>query len=139
MKQKTPSNPLPLPESLNLSLNAGSAQQQASQNNAKPERPPKRNAKRKSTRSERAGGAACAANNESRWHRIKGRLAAKVAQVDKEKLRAVLSACGVAAGIVAAVLIAIKLMPAAALILAILGLGLALQVWDRLRYQPRPF
>ncbi|MCX6922618.1 MAG: hypothetical protein NT154_05295, partial [Verrucomicrobia bacterium] len=60
-------------------MNAGSAQQQASQNNAKPERPPKRNAKRKSARSQRSASAACTANNESRWHRIKGRLAAKVA------------------------------------------------------------
>jgi hypothetical protein len=36
MKKKTPSNPLPLAESLNLSLNAGTAQEQASQNSAEP-------------------------------------------------------------------------------------------------------
>ena len=139
MKNETPFNPVPLPESLNLSLNAGSAQEQASQNHAEPERPPKRNAKKKSTRSKRSASAACPADSESRWHRIKGRLAAKVALVDKEKLRAVLLACGVAAGIVAAVIIAVKLLPVAAVLLAVLGLGAALQVWDRLRYMPRHF
>jgi hypothetical protein len=66
-------------------------------------------------------------------------LAAKVAQVDKEKLKALLLACGVTAGIVAAVIVAIKLLPVAAVILAALGLGAALRFWERLRYVPRPF
>ena len=64
---------------------------------------------------------------------------AKVALVGRERLKALLLACGVAAGIVAAVVISIKLMPLAAVILAALGLGAALRFWERLRYIPRPF
>jgi hypothetical protein len=41
-------------------------------------------------------------------------------------------ACGVAFGMVAAVVLAVKLMPTAVTLLAILGLGLVIQVWDRL-------
>ena len=139
MKNDTRFNPLPLPEKLNLASSAGSAQEQTSQSNPEPKRQRNRNAKRKSTKSKQPCGAASRANSESRWHRIKGRLAAKVAEVDKERIKAVLLACGVAAGIVLAVTIAIKLLPIAAVLLAALGLGAALRFWDRLRYIPRPF
>jgi Flp pilus assembly protein TadB len=139
MKKKTPSNPLPPAESLNLSLNAGAAQQQPSQNNAEPKPPPNGKTRRKATKARRAGSRASRDDTESRWNRIKGRLAAKVAQVDKENLKVVLLACGVAVGIVASVVFALKLLPLAVLILAILGLGLALRLWERLRYLPRPF
>src|ERR1700690_603949 len=98
MKKKTPSNPLPLAESLNLSMNAGAAQQQPSQNNTEPKRPPKGKTKSEATHARRAGSRASRDDAENRWNRIKGRLAAKVAQVDKENLKAVLLACGVAAG-----------------------------------------
>jgi hypothetical protein len=70
---------------------------------------------------------------------IKGRLAAKVAQVDKEKLQEVLLGCGVAVGIVASVVLTIKLMPLATLILAVLGFALALRLWGLLPFMPRPF
>ena len=139
MKKKTPSHPLPLAESLNLSLNAGAAQEQPSQNNTEPKRPPKGKTKSKATHARRPGSRASRDDTESRWNRIKGRLAAKVAQVDQEKLREVLLGCGVAVGIVASVVLALKLLPLAVLILALLGLGLALRFWERLRYLPRPF
>src|ERR1017187_2741920 len=99
MKKKTPSNPLPLAESLNLSSNAGTAQEQTSQNSAKPKRQPKRNARRKSPHARRPGSKASRDDSESRWNRIKGHLAAKVAPVDQEKLHEVLLGCGVAVGI----------------------------------------
>ena len=139
MKKKTPSNPLPMAESLNLSMNAGAAQEQPSQNNAEPKPPPNGKTRRKATKARRAGSRASRDDTESRWNRIKGRLAAKVAQVDQEKLHEVLLGCGVAVGIVASVVLALKLLPLAVLILAILGLGLALRFWERLRYLPRPF
>ena len=139
MKNDTPFNPVPIPDNLNLSMNAGATQEQASQNSAKSKRSPKRNAKRKSTRSSRPCSTTCGADIKSRWQRIKGQLATKVAQVDREKLKALLLACGVASGIVAAVILAIKLMPVAAIILAALGLGAALRFWEKLRYLPRPF
>ena len=139
MKKKTPSNPLPPAESLNLSLNAGAAQQQPSQNNAEPKRPPKGKTKSKATHARRPDSRASRDDTESRWNRIKGRLAAKVAQVDQEKLHEVLLGCGVAVGIVASVVLAIKLMPLATLILAVLGLAVALRLWGLLPFLPRPF
>jgi Flp pilus assembly protein TadB len=137
MKKKTPSNPLPTAESLNLSLNAGTAQQPPSQKNTEPGRPSKHKARRKSTHARRPGSKASRADSENRWNRIKARLAAKVAQVDQEKLHEVLLGCGVAVGIVASVVLAIKLLPLATLILAFLGLALALRLWGLLPL-PRP-
>ena len=139
MKKKTPSNPLPLAESLNLSLNAWTAQQQASQNSAEPKPQSKRKGRRKSTRSILSSGASSRNDSESRWNRIKGRVATKVAQMDQEKLHEVLLGCGVTVGIVASVVLAIKLMPLATLILAFLGLALALRLWGLLPFMPRPF
>jgi Flp pilus assembly protein TadB len=121
----------------NLSLNAAAAQEQASHNNPETERSPKRKAKRKSTKTRQSGGPATRAARESHWRRIKGRLAAKIAQLDKEKFQEVLLGCGVAVGIVASVVLAIKLMPLATLILAFLGLGIALRLWGLLPL-PRP-
>ena len=139
MKNESLFNPLPLPESLSLTLNDQAAQEPAPQNQPEPKRAPKRIAREKSTRSKRSGGAACRANQESRWHRIKGRLAAKVALLGTEKFKVLLQACGVAAGIVLAIVVAIKLLPVAAVLLIALGLGAALKFWDKLRYVPRPF
>ena len=139
MKSETPFNPLPIPDNLNLSSDAGAAQEQASHSNPKPGRSTKRNARKKPTRSKRSASASARPDSETRWNRIKGRLVAKVALMDKEKLKALLLAAGIAAGIVAAVILAIKLMPVAAIILAALGLGAALRFWERLRYMPRPF
>ena len=137
MKNETPFNPLPLPDNLTLELNAGATQEQAS--NPEPERPTRRKPRKKSTKTKQSSTKASKADNASKWNRIKGRLAAKVAEMDKEKLKAVLLASGVALGIVAAAVAAIKLMPLAVLILAILGLGAALRFWERLSFLPRPF
>jgi hypothetical protein len=45
----------------------------------------------------------------------------------------------VAAAGVLAIVVAIKLLLVAAVLLAALGLGVALRFWDRLRYIPHPF
>jgi len=99
----------------------------------------KRNARRKSAGSHRSGGTASRDDSESRWNRIKGRLAAKVAQVDEARLKAALLGCGVAVGIVVSAVIAIKLMPLAVLILGILGLAVVLRLFEWMRYLPLPF
>jgi Flp pilus assembly protein TadB len=131
-------NPLPLPESLNLASSAGTAQEQTSQSNSKPKRAPKRNAKRKSPRTKQPGGTAARTDSETKWNRIKRRLGGKVAKMDKENLQEVLIGCGVAVGIVASVVVAIKLMPLATLILAVLGLAVALRFSEMIRLMPRP-
>ena len=132
MKKKTPSNPLPLAEGLNLSSNAGTAQHEASQDKVEPERPSKRKARRKSTHASRPASRASRDGSESGWNRIKRRLAAKVAQMDKEKLHEVLLGYGVAVGIAASVVLVVKFMPLATLILAFFGLALALRLWGLL-------
>jgi hypothetical protein len=69
---------------------------------------------------------------------LEGRLNAGLEHPDQDKLKPVLLACGVAAGIVVSAVIAVKLMPLAVLILAILGLAVALKLWQRLCYTPCP-
>jgi len=135
MKGKDSFSPLPLPES----LNNGAAQEQASQNNAEPQRPPKQKARRKPARSNRSPGRSSRGDRESRWKRIRGRLAAKIGHMDSERLRQALLGLGVAAGVVAAILIVVKLLPITVTILAILGIAGSLRFWERLRYMPRPF
>ncbi len=96
---------------------------------------------RKTTRPRRARSANGTGKNcWSRWDRIKGRLTAKLVTIDQERLKRVLLGCGIAVGLVAAIILAIKLLPVALTILTLLGIALALQVWDRLRrFPPPPF
>ena len=139
MKKKTPSNPLPLAESLNLSLNAGTAHEQASENNPNTERPRTRKPRRNSTRAQHLGSRASRNDSESRWQRIKGRFAAKIGQKEPDELREVLLGLGVAAGVAAAVVIVVKTLPLTVTVLAILGLALTLKLWQQIRFLPRPF
>jgi hypothetical protein len=135
MKKETPFNPIPLPENLKLSMSAEPARERASSGGTGPERPRMPNAGKRSRKTKQAG----SDEDESRWNRVKDRFVAKVAAMDKDKLKAVLVTCGVAVGVAAAVIAAIKLMPVTVLILAILGVGAALRFWDKLRYFPHPF
>lgn len=59
--------------------------------------------------------------------------------MDPETLRRILTAAGVAAGVIVAILIAIKFSSVALVLLGLLGLAFLLHLWDRLRYYPRPF
>jgi Flp pilus assembly protein TadB len=135
-----PFNPIPIPESLNLtsetSINPGEAPGTGCQ---EANHQTRRKAKKRTTKHGQAQAAMSEDEARNKWQRIKGKLAAKLAQVDPKKLRQVLLACGIAAGTVMAVLLAIKLMPVAVTLLALLGLWLVIQLWDRLRYFPRPF
>ena len=142
MKNDTPLNPLPLPENLKLNPDTGATKQagQSSEKNTAT-RQARSKTKGSSKRSKRhqSGASRMKKNCRVQWEELKGRLAARVAQMDKERLKAALLACGVAAGIVAAAIAAIKLLPVTAIILAALGLGAALRFWQQLRHMPRPF
>ena len=59
--------------------------------------------------------------------------------MDPETLRRILTAAGVAAGVIVAILIAIKFSSVALVLLGLLGLAFLLHLWGRLRYYPHPF
>ena len=65
--------------------------------------------------------------------RIKGGITSRLAHLDREKLKKVLIACGVAAAAAAAICLLVKLTPLIVALLAVLGFGALLQTWDRLR------
>lgn len=63
---------------------------------------------------------------------------AKLAAIDPERLKRVLLACGIAVGAALAIAAMIKLVPLAVTILALLGVAMALEVWNRVRRFPQP-
>lgn len=67
------------------------------------------------------------------WKRIKGGLHARLSNLDREQLKEVLLACGLAVVTVVAILTLVKLTPVIIAILAVVGLGVAVQMWDRVR------
>jgi len=95
--------------------------------------------KRKSKRlGKQAAGSRTRKKCKVNWQQMKQKFNVKLAGLDKEKLKQVLTACGIAAGVVLAIVFAVKLVPIAALLLALLGLAGVIRVWDRLRGLPRP-
>ena len=100
-------------------------------------------AKRKSTRSEKRSTGPAGARKQKKkcnisWQHLKGKLTAKLGGLEKEKLKTVLVACGIAGAVVLAVVLAVKILPVAVLLLALLGLAGVIRIWDRLRNIPRP-
>src|ERR1041384_5234042 len=68
--------------------------------------------------------------------RIELGIATRLARLDRDKLKRVLLACGIA-GTVAVLIIAVaKLTPLLVALLALLGLETLLRMWDRLRLRP---
>lgn len=67
------------------------------------------------------------------WKRIKGGINSRLAHLDREKLKKVLIACGIAVAVATAICILVKLTPLIVALLAFLGLGAVLQMWERLR------
>ena len=133
-----PFNPIPVPEHLSLGFDSAAAA--AHQPGPEPAGAnPGQSTRKKAGRPNQPKPARTFEEMETKGQRIKARLAAKIAAIDREKLRQVLLACGIAATVVTAVVLMVKLMPVITTILALLGLGLALQLWDRMRYFPRPF
>src|ERR1043165_9746281 len=98
----------------------------------------KRKTQRSEKRSDGAAGSPKKKKSKLNWQRLKGKVHGKLAGLDREKLKHVLTACGIAAGVVLAIVLAIKMVPIAALLLALLGLAGVVRVWDRLRGLPRP-
>ena len=93
-------------------------------------------------KSNRSGKRSGASRNKKKcritWQRMKEKLNDKLAGLDKEKLKTVLVACGIAGGVVLAIIVAVKLVPIAVLLLALLGLACVIKIWDRLRKLPQP-
>ena len=75
----------------------------------------------------------------TRWERIKAKFAARIAQIDQETLKGVLLACGVTVAIATTVLLLVKILPTAVVLLALLGIGLVIAIWDRIRRFPFGF
>jgi len=67
------------------------------------------------------------------WKRIKGGINSRLAHLDREQLKKVLLACGIAAAAAVAIITLVKLTPLIVTLLAVLGLGAVIQMWDRLR------
>lgn len=65
--------------------------------------------------------------------RIKGGISSRLANLDREKLKKVLIACGVTVAAAAVICLLVKLTPLIVALLAVLGLGTVLHMWDRLR------
>jgi hypothetical protein len=65
--------------------------------------------------------------------RIKGGITSRLANLDQAKLKKVLIACGVAAAVATAICVLVKLTPLIVALLALLGLGAVIQMWERLR------
>jgi hypothetical protein len=59
---------------------------------------------------------------------------AKLGGLDSSSLKLILIACGVTAAVALAVIALIKFLPLGVALLALLGLGTLLSLWDRLRY-----
>ena len=97
------------------------------------------NTKRKSRRSgKQTIGARTRKRCKVNWQQMKQKFNAKLGGLDKEKLKTVLVACGIAGGVVLAIIVAVKLVPIAVLLLALLGLAAVIKIWDRLRRLPPP-
>ena len=65
--------------------------------------------------------------------RIKGGISSRLANLDREKLKKVLIACGVTVAAALVICLLVKLTPLIVALLAVLGLGTVLHMWDRLR------
>jgi len=120
---ETPFNPLPLPDNLMLAEEPGKPLPPPVDGPPKPRKPRKRKQPPASMKTK------C----QARWEKLKTQINTRLGQLDKQKLKELLLACGIAAGVVLAIIAALKLVPIAALLLAILGLYAVIRLWDRLR------
>jgi hypothetical protein len=138
-KDQPPFNPIPLPPEFNLEAHQQTAQQKSENPGAEQTKQTSGAKTRRPSRKPTVAQPDVTCPVLSKWERIKGEFAEKIAQIDPETLKSVLLACGIAAGVVAAVLLLVKMVPVAVAVLALLGIGLIIAIWDRLRYFPRPF
>ncbi|MGH7973293.1 MAG: hypothetical protein ACREIC_31630, partial [Limisphaerales bacterium] len=118
MNNDPPFNPIPLPANLNLDPQPEAAGPQGQPGTGTSVHQENTQARR-TARPRRARSANGGRKNNGwpRWERIKGRLLARMILIDQEKLKRVLLACGITAGVVLLVILAVKLMPVALTIL----------------------
>lgn len=140
MKEETPFNPVIIPD-----LAIPASEPQVAKPAAKATRAPRLKGPRRTARKARPRRALdpkqqairlarkVSRKAKTSWKRIKGGINSRLAHLDREKLKKVLLACGVAAAAVAAICILVKLTPLIIAMLAVLGLGVVIQTWDRLR------
>ena len=137
MTSDNPFNPITIPEGLLLAEDAKAAQPPKPHQGTMRTKKKRRRRTGRRAKSQTAPGIASAdAAAQSKWQRIKGRFTARLCSMDQETLKRILTAAGVGAGLLIAILLAIKLTPVALVLLAILGLAFLLRLWDRLR---RPY
>ena len=137
MTSDNPFSPITIPEVLLLAEDVKAAQPpKLDKGTVRTKMERRRSTKRKARRQSTPGIASADAAAQSKWQRIKGRFTARLCSMDQETLKRILTAAGVGAGIIIAILLAIKLTPIALVLLGILGLAFLLRLWDRLR---RPY
>lgn len=133
MTTDIPFNPITIPDGLLLSEETSPAQPPApAPGAAQTKKPPRRRSRRKSKGPATPCIETADTTSWSSWQRIKGHLNARMAQMDPGTLKRILTAAGVSAGVILAIMIAIKLTPIGLALLAILGLAFVLRLWDRL-------
>ncbi len=138
-ENRPPFNPIPLPPEFSLSASQQASQQQP--HNPGAEQRAQTSGAKTTRRRRKATTPQPDVKCPSliRWERIKGKFAARLAQIDQETLRSVLLACGVAVALIATVLLLVKMVPVAATLLGLLGVGLVIAIWDRIRRFPYGF
>ena len=138
MTEETPFNPIIFPD-----LAIPASEPQAAQPEIKTSR--KKTIARKSTRTARTRRVLDVPHSAVRFtarirrqarrlsQRIKGGITSRLTNLVRDKLKKVLIACGVAAAAAAAICLLVKLTPLVITILAVVGLGAVIQMWERLR------
>jgi Flp pilus assembly protein TadB len=96
-----------------------------------------KNTKRKSRSGKQTAGCR-SKKSRLRWEYLKEKINAKLGGLDRNKLKTALVACGLAAAVVGSICLAVKLVPVAVLLLALVGLVVVIRIWDRLRKGPEP-
>ena len=95
------------------------------------------NARRKSSRSgKQTAGSRTRKRSSIPWEHLKEKINGRLGSLDKEKLKTALVACGLSAAVVAAVVLMVKLMPAAVVLLSLVGLAMVTHIWRRLSRTP---
>jgi hypothetical protein len=135
-----PFNPVPIPADLKLAQEAAANGQPAKALGVVAPINAKTMAGIKAKRPKRTRSTVLRLNKDcqTNWVKLKGKINARLGQLDRAKLKKLLKACGVGAAVVLAVMIAPKVAPIAVLLLALLGLGVLIRLWNRLRRLPAP-
>ena len=75
---------------------------------------------------------------QASWQRIQGELAVRLARLNPGKLKEVLLACGIAAGVALVIVALAKLLPVVLVLFAVVGLSITWQIWEQVRPQRLP-